>query len=153
MNPSCRQHPRRFRAPPRPGASSIPSASAATNMANSPASAANVVTEHTTHVAAAGPKYPPGLIAHAQALLSKPRKAPTRRYVSASPIFLISLSLLGILCVGATTWATLLLCTFSVRLGSAYGSDMAGRAICIPSHWMQRAAGHSLRDRPVRLIQ
>ncbi|KAJ5274575.1 hypothetical protein N7505_003120 [Penicillium chrysogenum] len=80
MNPSCRQHPRRFRAPPRPGASSIPSASAATNMANSPASAANVVTEHTTHVAAAGLKYPPGLIAHAQALLSKPRKAPTRRY-------------------------------------------------------------------------
>ncbi|KAJ5285067.1 hypothetical protein N7524_000373 [Penicillium chrysogenum] len=42
--------------------------------------AANVVTEHTTHVAAAGLKYPPGLIAHAQALLSKPRKAPTRRY-------------------------------------------------------------------------
>ncbi|KAJ6156293.1 hypothetical protein N7497_005178 [Penicillium chrysogenum] len=76
--------------PPRPGASSIPSASAATNMANSPASAANVVTEHTTHVAAAGLKYPPGLIAHAQALLSKPRKAPTRRYAFPSKIGLIT---------------------------------------------------------------
>jgi hypothetical protein len=133
MSPSYRQHPRRFRAP-RPGASAIPSASVATNIATSPAGAAKVVTEHTTHVAAAGLKYPPGLIARAQALLAKPRKVPTRRYVSASPIFLISLSLLGILCVGAMIWATLLLCTFSVRLGSAYGSDMVGWAICIPSH-------------------
>ncbi|KAJ5245335.1 hypothetical protein N7489_005431 [Penicillium chrysogenum] len=80
MSPSYRQHPRRFHAP-RPGASAIPSTSIATNIATSLAGAAKVVTEHTTHVAAAGLKYPPGLIARAQALLAKPRKVPTRRYV------------------------------------------------------------------------
>ncbi|KAJ5036083.1 hypothetical protein NUH16_003951 [Penicillium rubens] len=82
MSPSYRQHPRRFRAP-RPGASAIPSASVATNIATSPAGAAKVVTEHTTHVAAAGLKYPPGLIARAQALLAKPRKV---RYALPSKI-------------------------------------------------------------------
>ncbi|KAJ5858751.1 hypothetical protein N7534_004028 [Penicillium rubens] len=69
--------------PPRPGASAIPSASVATNIATSPAGAAKVVTEHTTHVAAAGLKYPPGLIARAQALLAKPRKV---RYALPSKI-------------------------------------------------------------------